>query len=153
MTGRRVKRAMRAVAVRIVVSFALLYGGLVKALRPGAFLEVVYGYGLLPEAAVWLVATTLPALEMILGATLLFVPPRRDPVPAAMACSLFTLFTVVQAILVWRGMAPPCGCFGADPAERVGPQSLIRTALLAAATAQFLIATRCSRPARLASIG
>lgn len=95
---------------RLALGGIFLYAGGVKSLDVPAFARDVANYQLLPYAWNYLVAATLPYVEMIAGLLLIF---NRKVRPAALLLTLLTLvFMLALATVVWRGLDIDCGCFG-----------------------------------------
>jgi uncharacterized membrane protein YphA (DoxX/SURF4 family) len=120
-----------AVCVRFVLAAVFLLAGWAKLLRLTAFEDSVRAYRLLPNRLVRPVARLLPAIEILLGATLLLgVGLRPASVAVAVLLALFTA-AIVWALMRRRDIA--CGCFGTSGPERIGPRLVIRNMLLLAA--------------------
>ena len=86
-----------------------LYSGGIKTLNVLDFARDVANYQLLPYAWNYLVAATLPYVEMIAGLLLIF---NRKVRPAALLLAILMLvFIAALASVVARGMDIDCGCF------------------------------------------
>ena len=97
---------------RLILALVFIYAGAVKIQDIVAFAGHLAAYQLLPYAANYLVAATLPYLEFLAGVLLLLNVRVR---PALVVLGGMTL--VFMAALVWvllRGLDIDCGCF--DPA-------------------------------------
>jgi hypothetical protein len=71
---------------------------------------------------------TLPWVEMVTGAALVFQLGR--PVPAVAAIVLLAAFTGLIGWRLAQGRRPVCACFGAWSATPIGPVHLARNAAL-----------------------
>lgn len=68
------------------------------------------------------------------------------------ATLLLGSFTAVVGLVVARGQAPPCNCFGAVASAPVGRSTVVRNALLTALGLVALVATRGRAPGSLAPL-
>jgi uncharacterized membrane protein YphA (DoxX/SURF4 family) len=108
-------RVAVGVLARLVVGGVWLVAGLLKLPSPSENVRAVRAYQILPEAVVPLVGHTLPALEIVVGVSLLVGFLTRV---TATVSALMLLAFVVGISSAWaRGLAIECGCFG----ERAGP--------------------------------
>lgn len=99
---------------RLLLGGLFLYAGLVKGQDVTAFARDLAAYQLLPYAFNYLVAATLPYVEVLAGALLLL---GRNVRGAALLLALLTL-VFIAAILsaLLRGLEIDCGCFGSGAA-------------------------------------
>jgi uncharacterized membrane protein YphA (DoxX/SURF4 family) len=74
------------------------------------------------------IATTLPIVELVLGAAL--VTDLGYPAVAWAAAALLLVFTAFIALSLATGRRPSCACFGAWSSRPIGPLSLLRNAAL-----------------------
>ena len=113
--------------VRILLGGVFVYAGLLKGLDVEGFAGQVAAYDLLSYRWNFIVAATLPFIEMIVGMHLLSNRwVRASAVVVAGLCSTFML--LLASVLV-RGMAIDCGCFG--PQDSSTPlQAIIRNLIL-----------------------
>ncbi|MBM3718713.1 MAG: hypothetical protein FJW53_07050 [Actinobacteria bacterium] len=86
--------------------------------------------------AVWpIVANVLPYVEILIGATLVALPP--NPATLGAATALLLVFTVFLVVSVATGSTVPCACFGAvrrrPPGWRDVARNLALMSLLVAA--------------------
>ena len=96
---------------RLALGGIFLYAGVVKSIRVIDFAGDVANYQLLPYAWNFLVAATIPSVEMIAGLLLIF---NRKVRPASLLLAILTLvFMAALMTVVGRGMNIDCGCF--DP--------------------------------------
>jgi hypothetical protein len=113
---------------RIVVATMLGVSAYWKLTRPGAFLEAVVEYQLVPFSLALVVASWLPWLELVVA---LALTTRWYRGAALVAVLLGVVFIVAQSSVLMRGLSVACGCFGPTD-ERVGAYSLIRSVVFAA---------------------
>ena len=129
---------------RLLLGGVFAWAGAVKALDVTAFAGQVAAYQLLPYAWNYAVAAALPYVELLAGALLLFNLRVR---PAALLLALLnSVFILVLASVVLRGLSIDCGCFGPDagttPLQALG-RDLV---LLALAIAVYRQQPRYSTP-------
>jgi uncharacterized membrane protein YphA (DoxX/SURF4 family) len=96
--------------LRLVLAGIFIYAGVVKLLGPKAFAHALAQYDLVPEGLLPLVATGLPALEVLAGIGLI-LEVRGSLIIIGV---LLLIFLVVLGYAVWRNMDIDCGCFTAD---------------------------------------
>jgi putative oxidoreductase len=110
---------------RLVLAGVFLAAAAPKLADPTAFAAAIANYRAFPDALVNLVATVVPALELV-GALALLTPWRRGG--ALLLGALLLGFTALLAVSLARGLDLSCGCFGGDPssAEPVSPLHLLR---------------------------
>jgi len=110
--------ALVAVAARTIAGLVLLVAGLSKVIAVRRFVDAVWAYRLLPEAAVVVVGRALPWAEVIVGVTVIF--GILLPWSALGALGLYMLFGTAIAINVVRGRRNiDCGCFGSMRREHL----------------------------------
>lgn len=109
---------------RLGLAALWLVAGAVKLADPAQTYVSVRGYELLPDAAVGVVATALPIVEIVLGVLLLAGVATR----AAALVSLATLLVFIAAIAqAWaRGLSIDCGCFGGGGPVEPGQTAYLR---------------------------
>ena len=96
-------------ASRLILAVVFLYAGMLKANDVTAFAGQIAEYRLLPYAWNYLVAATLPYLELLCGLMLLLNLRVR---PALLVLGgLNLVFMAVLLSAVWRGFDIDCGCF------------------------------------------
>ena len=133
---------------RLLLALVFIYSGYIKAADPVAFAGQVANYQLLPYAWNYLVAATLPYLEVLCGFLLLVNQRVR---PALLVLFVLNLvFMLVLASAIARGLDIDCGCFNPNPdaAEKTSPlYALWRDAgLLLLMIATWLLRSRQSLP-------
>lgn len=120
---------------RLLLGGLFLYAGAAKALDVTAFARQIASYQVLPYLWNYLVAATLPCVEMLAGALLL---AGRRVRPAALLLSFLTIvFMSALASVLVRGMEIDCGCFRPGKGHTSAGVALLRDAgilLLAVAT-------------------
>lgn len=99
---------------RLVLGGLFLYAGLLKAADVTAFARTVAAYQLLPYALNYLVAATLPYVEILAG--LLLVLGRNVRGAALLLALLTVVFIGALCSVLWRGLTIDCGCFGSNGA-------------------------------------
>lgn len=125
---------------RVILGGVFLYAGLLKSQDITAFAGQIAAYQLLPYQVNYLLAATLPYVEVLAGGLLL---ANRHVRPAALLLGGMTLvFVGALASVILRGLSIDCGCFG--PHDRSTPeQALVRDlALLALAHVTFHLRNR-----------
>ena len=109
---------------RLVLAGVFLAAAAPKLADPAAFATAIANYQAFPDALVNLIATIVPALELV-GALALLTAWRRGG--ALLLGGLLLGFTVLLAVSLARGLDLSCGCFGAAvQAEPVSALHLLR---------------------------
>jgi putative oxidoreductase len=128
-------------ALRIGLGALFVITGALKLGDPTAFAVEIHNYQLFPALAPML-AATLPAIEILIGAALLFGPRTWLRAGALASAGLMMVFTVAVGSAVARGINISCGCFG--EAWGSSPVTLLTVArdvaLLAASAAVLRLA-------------
>jgi len=101
---------------RLILAGVFLAAAAPKLADPVGFAAAIANYRAFPDALVNLVATIVPALELV-GALALLTPWRRGG--ALLLAVLLLGFTALLAVSLARGLDVACGCFG-GAAEQVG---------------------------------
>lgn len=97
---------------RLALGGLFFYAGVIKAEDVVGFARNVANYQLLPYSWNYLVAATLPYVEVIAGGLLLFNARVR---PAALLLGgLNVVFMLALASVMARGLDIDCGCFDPD---------------------------------------
>ncbi len=116
---------------RLVLAGVFLVAAAPKLADPAAFAAAITNYRAFPDALVHVIATVVPALELV-GALALLTPWRRGG--ALLLGGLLLGFTVLLAVSMARGLDLDCGCFGGNgdaarpQADPVSPLHLLRNA-------------------------
>lgn len=116
----------------ILIQWALgaifIYSGVEKIGHPQDFLGTVYDFRLAGPLLGLTVTVVMPWLELVLGLALI---SGVFPGGALFAASVLgSLFLIVQASAIVRGLTISCGCFGPDEAHMVGMGTFVRTFLI-----------------------
>ena len=94
---------------RLVIGIIFLYAGIMKIADPSGFSQALYNYRLLPGWAINPLAITLPWVECVAGASLLFGIWTLGG--GLVASVLFAVFAAALGINLIRGLDISCGCF------------------------------------------
>lgn len=116
-------RKYLTVALRIVLGGVFLYAGGLKIAEPSAFAGSVAAYKLLPTFGNYLVAATLPWVEVLCG--MLLIIGYRLRAGAILILLMNLVFAVALASAIVRGLDIDCGCF-----KQGGPKTSPWIALL-----------------------
>lgn len=104
---------------RLLLAGVFIYAGLIKADDLVVFAGQVANYQLLPYAWNYLVAATLPYLEILCGMLLLL---NRRVRPAVLVLFVLNLtFMLALTSLLVRGIDIDCGCFNPDATSKTSP--------------------------------
>jgi putative oxidoreductase len=109
---------------RLILGGVFLYAGTVKIIDPGAFAGDIANYRLLPHELINLLAITLPWIEVVAGALLVF--GRWPKASALILTLLMVVFLIAIAQALARGLDIRCGCFGTVEGGHVGAMALLR---------------------------
>lgn len=119
---------------RILLGGVFVYAGILKGLEVEAFAGQVAAYKVLPYQLNYVVASTLPFVEIIVGAHLL--SNRWVRASALVVAGLCSTFLVLLVSVQVRGLDIDCGCFG--PQDTSTPFQAIVRNLILLAMAHFL---------------
>jgi hypothetical protein len=100
---------------QLILGFVFLFSGLKKIVNPGAFVEIVRNYKLLPDWGVNIFATVLPWMEFTLGSVMMLGLYIKQSAIAIVL--LLLMFISAILINVLRGLDFSCGCFSLVPAK------------------------------------
>lgn len=126
-------------ALRLGLGGLFVVTGALKLADPSAFAVEIHNYQLFPALAP-ILAATLPAMELAIGASLVAGPRPWLRAGALSSLALMAVFTVAVGSAALRGINISCGCFGAGS----GPitwMTVARDLTLLAACAGLLVAT------------
>ncbi len=104
---------------RLILAGVFIYAGVVKGTDPVAFAGQVANYQILPYAWNYLVAATLPYLELLCGMLLLLNKRVRPAVLVLFVLNL--IFMLALSSLIARGIDIDCGCFNPDAENKTSP--------------------------------
>ena len=131
--GRPVKISRQTLFLlgRLVLGGVFLYAGVLKALDVTGFAGQVAAYRLLPYAYNYLVAATLPTVEILCGVLLLLNLRIRPALLVTGGLNLVFMAALISVLL--RGLDIDCGCFDPGGDSRTGPgAALLRDIMLMA---------------------
>ncbi len=94
---------------RLVLAAVFIYAGVVKAHDVVAFAGQIANYQILPYAWNYLVAATLPYLELLCGILLLINCRVRPALLIVFVLNLVFIAALISAVV--RGFDIDCGCF------------------------------------------
>jgi uncharacterized membrane protein YphA (DoxX/SURF4 family) len=105
------KKALRyfLLFLRVSLGLVFVYAGILKIRDPIAFAGSVAAYKLLPYFFNYLVAATIPWVELTCGLLLIF--GYRVRAAAGITAAMNILFIVLLASTIVRGLDIDCGCF------------------------------------------
>src|ERR1700682_2628482 len=107
--------------LRVLLGLVLLYAAYTKLRQPWlVFALSIDAYQVLPSCAVLAIARTLPWLELVLGAWLIWGHYLRYAAPALSVLLIAFYVMMLRAY----GSGIDCGCFGVG--EAIGPRTLAR---------------------------
>ncbi|MGA7829073.1 MAG: MauE/DoxX family redox-associated membrane protein [Geobacteraceae bacterium] len=95
--------------LRIALGLVFVYAGVLKIRDPVAFAGSVAAYKLLPYFFNYLVAATIPWVELTCG--ILLVIGYRIRAAAGITAAMNILFIALLASTIVRGLDIDCGCF------------------------------------------
>jgi uncharacterized membrane protein YphA (DoxX/SURF4 family) len=104
------------VAIVLALAAVFIYAGLDKMGDPLQFADSIAAFGILPAAAINLVALGLPPFEIACG-LLLIAPQTRRIGTLAVALAAVVFFSALLSALA-RGLTLDCGCFGSGTPSR-----------------------------------
>jgi uncharacterized membrane protein YphA (DoxX/SURF4 family) len=103
---------------RLLLGSIFVYAGVVKGMDPSGFAQAIYNYRILPGWMIHPMAILLPAVEVLVGLSLLL--GVWVPGGSLLASSLLSAFAVALGLNLIRGLDIDCGCFGGGPGEGSG---------------------------------
>ena len=128
--------------LRLALGALLIVAGLLKLRDPTAFATEIANYQLLPGGGAVL-AAILPAIEVVVGTSLLVLPRAWRRAAAGAALALFVMFTAAVASAYFRRINIDCGCFGTGGGP-IGALTLLRNLALIAMAVVVLRFDRAS---------
>jgi len=128
--------------ILLVIIAALMVSGVKHLLQPYYFLQTVASYKVIPSWMMPAVSVLLPSFQIALGFGMLFRFIGKFGLYCALV--LFSVFSVAQASVLWRGMNIDCGCFGFGVSE-ISRISVLVPCSLAACCVFLLLTNKCER--------
>lgn len=125
--------------VRIGIGGLLIYSSITKIMHPYEFLSQIYNYELTGPISGVFTAIGVTAFELMCGLCLVTGLQVGGAITGGVL--LFSIFTVAQASVIFRGLSISCGCFSpaSENAELIGYATLIRTLILLVLSTATLI--------------
>jgi uncharacterized membrane protein YphA (DoxX/SURF4 family) len=128
-----------ALALRVLLGAVFIYAAYTKLRQSWLLFALsIDSYQLLPEWAVYVVARTLPALELALG--VLLVAGAWLRYLSIVAAAILALFFSVMVVSYFRGAGIDCGCFGVG--EALSAKTLVRDGVLLLAAFTLVVLSR-----------
>lgn len=94
---------------RWILGITFIYASYHKIISPGDFAKIIYGYDLLPDVLINLIAIILPFVELFSGLALIL---GIYPVSAVLIVNgMLLTFIIALSINFVRGHEFDCGCF------------------------------------------
>jgi uncharacterized membrane protein YphA (DoxX/SURF4 family) len=125
--------------LRLLLGAVFIYAAYTKLRQSWLLFALsIDSYQLLPEWAVFALARTLPALELVLGVLLIAGVWLRYL--SIVAAAILGLFFSVMVVSYFRGAGIDCGCFGVG--EPLSAKTLARDGVLLAAAIALAAYTR-----------
>lgn len=110
-------------ASRLTLAAVFIYAGAVKANDIQAFAGQIANYQILPYAWNYLVAATLPYLELLCGLLLLLNRRVRPAVLVLFVLNMIFILALFSAVV--RGFDIDCGCFKPDAEQPTTPMAAL----------------------------
>ncbi len=127
-----------ALAVRLLLGGIFIFAALDKIAEPDAFAKSIGNYHIIPNAALNLMALTMPWIELLAG--IFLVIGVRIRASSALISGMLIVFIIAIISAILRGYNINCGCFAqtsqgaATKASQVGWMKVLEdTAMLAGA--------------------
>jgi uncharacterized membrane protein YphA (DoxX/SURF4 family) len=128
-----------ALALRVLLGAVFIYAAYTKLRQSWLLFALsIDSYQLLPEWAVFTLARTLPALELVLGVLLVAGVWLRYL--SVVAAAILALFFSVMIVSYFRGAGIDCGCFGVG--EPLSLKTLVRDGVLLLAALTLVLLAR-----------
>lgn len=113
---------------RLMIGVLFVWAGVPKLIYPEVLFNAVMDYGFFNAAVAQLAAWLLPALEIILGISLIIGVKIRGAF--AMATLLLAGFAILHTVVFFQGIDVTCGCFGIAGAEKITGLTVARNLIL-----------------------
>jgi uncharacterized membrane protein YphA (DoxX/SURF4 family) len=131
-----------ALTLRVLLGAVFIYAAYTKLRQSWLLFALsIDSYQLLPEWAVFTLARTLPALELVLGVLLVAGVWLRYL--SVVAAAILALFFSVMIVSYFRGAGIDCGCFGVG--EPLSLKTLVRDGVLLLAALTLVVLARAQR--------
>lgn len=114
-----------AILCKFILAFVLGLSGLMKLRNVEATIETIKKYGIESKTVSKIIGLTLPAIEVVLSALLLFT--RTSMFLLGLVSVLFGIFSIATVVNIHRGNKIPCGCFGLQDKQYISWRSALRT--------------------------
>lgn len=138
--GSRARRAAGSF-LRFAIALILLATALGKLLDLPGFAAVLRTYQAFPEWALFPLATSVPAAELLLAAWLF--TGRNLFVAAVVSAAMHSAYALWAAVTLARGVdIPNCGCFGVFLARPLTRSTVLEDAVMVAASLALVYASR-----------
>ena len=98
--------------IRIILGMLFLYAAIDKIIYPARFAEVIYHYKILPIPFINFFAIIIPWIEIGVGLSLIF--NQYAEIGSLILVLLTTVFVIMIASAMMRGLNIECGCFSLD---------------------------------------
>jgi Methylamine utilisation protein MauE len=121
-TSKVIPRGIDA-GVSFLIGVIFIVSGADHLLNPYYFLGSIYAYGICAPRTGQVVAVILPALQLVVGASLL-VRLWRDAAHF-LALSMLLAFAFAQGVAFVRGLDISCGCFAACEETPIGLSTVL----------------------------
>lgn len=117
--------AKRIVQILLRIGFALLlgYASIDKILHPYDFAQAVTNYRVIGESLSYVVAITLPYVELFTG--LCLITGFWLEAAIWMNCLLMGMFLIMVLQAFFRGLDIHCGCFTVKGDSPIGPAKIV----------------------------
>ncbi len=97
-------------ALRVALGGIFIAASVTKLQHQAEFVNIVIGYGILPESLARFYGSIVPWAELVIGCSLVLgIFPRFA---AALSIPLIVSFIVASAYSLFQPVGDPCGCFG-----------------------------------------
>jgi putative oxidoreductase len=99
-------------AFRIILGVVFIYASIYKILDPGGFAKSIWYYHMVPGDLINLMAITMPWIELLAGAALIFGVSYRGGLLLITVMTAVFLIALISAVA--RNLSIDCGCFKAS---------------------------------------
>jgi putative oxidoreductase len=112
----------------MVLGGVFLFAAIPKLQDPGTFAQSIQNYHLVPDSWARLLAFYLPAIEVVVAASLVVGVGARAA--ALLALGMLIVFVGAMAFAMIQGINVDCGCFGSAQSAQIGWTSIARNVVL-----------------------